>query len=40
MAYLSGDQLENMGFKALGLHVKISDKACIYNADRILFKNR
>lgn len=35
MAYLSQEQLEKMGFKTLGVDVKISDKASIYNADRI-----
>ena len=35
MAYLSMDQLKTMGFKSLGLDVKISDKASIYNVDQI-----
>lgn len=35
MAYLSQEQLERMGFKSLGVNVKISDKASIYNAERI-----
>lgn len=35
MAYLTGDQLQEMGFKSLGKGVKISDKASIYNADQI-----
>lgn len=35
LAYLSTDQLQKMGFKSLGLDVKISDKASIYNADQI-----
>ncbi|MCT8963104.1 acyltransferase [Pseudomonas veronii] len=35
MAYLNQIELEHLGFKALGRHVKISDKACIYNADQI-----
>lgn len=35
MAYLTDSQLAEAGFRKLGKHVKISDKACIYNADRI-----
>lgn len=35
MAYLSRVELELMKFKKLGSNVKISDKASIYNADRI-----
>lgn len=35
MAYYSQEQLQQMGFKKLGRNVKISDKACIYNSDRI-----
>ena len=35
MAYLTIDQLASMGFKSLGVNVKISDKASIYNADQI-----
>lgn len=35
MAYLTASQLEEVGFKALGKNVKISDKASIYNADQI-----
>ncbi|MDY7565988.1 acyltransferase [Pseudomonas sp. RTC3] len=35
MAYLTDVQLQEAGFKALGKHVKISDKASIYNADQI-----
>ncbi|WP_175653717.1 acyltransferase [Pseudomonas sp. Marseille-P9899] len=35
MAYLTNDQLQEMGFKFLGKGVKISDKASIYNADQI-----
>lgn len=35
MAYLSRDILEQMGFKSLGMNVRISDKASIYNADQI-----
>lgn len=35
MAYLTDSQLEKMGFKSFGQHVKISDKASIYNADQM-----
>jgi acetyltransferase-like isoleucine patch superfamily enzyme len=35
MAYLTQEQLNEMGFKRLGKNVKISDKASIYNADQI-----
>ena len=35
MAYLTEQQLLNMGFKSLGQNVKISDKAAIYNCDQI-----
>ena len=35
MAYYTEQQLVNMGFKALGKNVKISDKASIYNCDEI-----
>lgn len=35
MAYLSKEQLKEMGFKYLGENVKISDKASIYNCDQI-----
>lgn len=35
MAYLTEQQLLNMGFKSLGKNVKISDKASIYNCDQI-----
>jgi acetyltransferase-like isoleucine patch superfamily enzyme len=35
MAYLDQSALEAMGFAALGRNVKISDKASIYDADRI-----
>lgn len=31
MAFLSREELESMGFKSLGEHVLISDKASIYN---------
>jgi len=35
MPYLSQDALEALGFAALGRNVKISDKASVYDADRI-----
>jgi len=35
MAYLSESELTRMGFRTLGSHVKISDKASIYNCDQI-----
>ena len=35
MAYLSQKQLESLGFKSLGINVKISDKASIYNHHQI-----
>ena len=35
MAYLSKNQLKKMGFKACGKNVLISDKASIYNHDKI-----
>ncbi|WP_417513664.1 acyltransferase [Marinobacter sp.] len=35
MAYLIREQLETMGFKAVGENVKVSDKASIYNPDMI-----
>lgn len=35
MAYLTDEQLTMMGFKSLGKGVKISDRASIYNADKI-----
>lgn len=35
MGYLDKDQLNAMGFKKLGSHVKISDKASIYNPSQI-----
>lgn len=35
MAYLTQDQLEAMGFAALGKHVRLSDKASFYNCARI-----
>ena len=35
MAYLSKEALEAMGFKVLGENVKVSDKASIYNPEKI-----
>jgi hypothetical protein len=35
MAYLSKNQLKKIGFKACGKNVLISDKASIYNHDKI-----
>ncbi|QXH52896.1 acyltransferase [Pseudomonas fakonensis] len=35
MAFLTDTQLREMGFKSIGNNVKISDKAAIYNCDRI-----
>ncbi len=35
MAYLTDNQLKEMGFKSLGKNVRISDRASIYNADQI-----
>ncbi|MDC7787415.1 acyltransferase [Rhodoplanes sp. TEM] len=35
MAYLSRDQLERLGFRSLGKNVLVSDKASIYDHDRI-----
>ena len=35
MAFLTEKQLKELGFKALGTNVKISDKASIYNHDLI-----
>lgn len=35
MAYLTEQQLVEMGFKSLGVDVKISDKASIYNCEQI-----
>lgn len=35
MAYYTGAQLAQMGFRFLGRNVRISDKAAIYNADQI-----
>lgn len=35
MAYLSENEMQSLGFKSLGKHVKISNKASIYNANEI-----
>jgi len=35
MGFLSQEQLEEMQFKSLGVNVKISDKASIYDSDQI-----
>ena len=35
MSFLSQDKLLSLGFKSLGSNVRISDKAAIYNPDRI-----
>jgi len=35
MPFLNCEQLKGLGFKSLGRNVKISDKASIYNADKI-----
>lgn len=35
MAYYSEEELSKLGFKSIGSNVKVSDKACIYNADLI-----
>ncbi len=35
MAFLSSEQLENMGFQSLGKGVLISDKASIYNPEQM-----
>ncbi|MDV2857695.1 acyltransferase [Oceanimonas sp. CAM02] len=35
MAYLTREQLEAVGFKKLGINVKVSDKASIYNPELI-----
>lgn len=35
MAYFTQKQLEDMGFKAIGKNVRISDKAAIYNPEHI-----
>lgn len=35
MAFMQREQLEKLGFKSLGREVLVSDKASIYNADRV-----
>jgi len=35
MGYYSREELENMGFKSLGKNVKVSNKASIYDTDKI-----
>lgn len=35
MAFLTEEQLANLGFKKIGKNILISDKASIYNADQI-----
>jgi len=35
MAYLTAEELASIGFKSLGKNVLISDKAAIYDADRV-----
>jgi len=40
MAYLSHDQLVSMGFRSLGRDVLISDKASLYDVDRIEIGDR
>jgi acetyltransferase-like isoleucine patch superfamily enzyme len=35
MPYLSTEELRSLGFKKIGNHVRISDKASIHDADRI-----
>lgn len=35
MAYLNSEQLLEMGFKSVGINVKINDKASIYNCEQI-----
>lgn len=39
MAYIDHDRLQTMGFRRLGANVKISDKASIYDPDRIEIGN-
>lgn len=39
MAYYTLEQLEGLGFKKLGVGVKISDKACLYNTENIEIGN-
>lgn len=35
MAFMSNDDIYKIGFKKIGINVKISEKASIYNADKI-----
>ena len=35
MAFLSQQALESLGFKRLGRHVRISDRAALYNTDQL-----
>ena len=35
MGYLADDQLREMGFRSLGVNVKVSDKAAIYDPERV-----
>jgi len=35
VAYLSEKKLAEMGFKHIGSNVKISDKACLYEAEKM-----
>jgi acetyltransferase-like isoleucine patch superfamily enzyme len=35
MSYLNAEQLKKIGFKSLGINVKISDKAAIYDPEKI-----
>jgi acetyltransferase-like isoleucine patch superfamily enzyme len=35
VAYYTEEELKNLGFKSIGKNVKISDKASIYNLDKI-----
>ncbi len=39
MAYYTEEQLQKLGFKYVGKNVKISDKASIYNCDKIEIGN-
>jgi acetyltransferase-like isoleucine patch superfamily enzyme len=36
MSYLTKEQLNKIGFKFVGVDVKISDKACIYDPEKII----
>lgn len=35
MSYMTGKEMQSLGFKSLGCNVKISSKASIYNCDQI-----